>query len=700
MAKQHSYPQIILVSFVITLGIFFIGILINYSLDFVRIDTILGQILAHEVDAQAFLVERDFTTTIGGDTCQLLNERIVDLKKQIRKVGADLATYSSLSLFKKDDFDYLKRKYILLQLRFFTLVKTLNTNCDSMYLPVLFFYSIDDETSQRQGFILEDISKSFEDSVVVLSIDKDYKDEALVELFVRQYNITAAPTIVIGEHKKEGLVYTAELNSTVLKILQKPDPYAPVDFTYVLRSAGINQTRFTDDLAQELPGIEEPFARADAMLALLRLRNESVCPVLAEYDKVNASSPEEQALAYETIASLGCGRNRKAFLLLAAQEWKNAGFEWRAKLLEDLAYLRKPVLEVQPAVIQPKLMTRKDTGELVIGNSSVVVTASERVLSQADRVRRDWLGLQMNQSPFGDEFLTTFSERLTYNQEDLRPEIGWHEGSHMKMLVENAHITALTATGTLAAFKDGHWYGSDENGVFRFEIPLDKISYPTTRFLTKNVAMIIDTHGINMLVSQAIRMNASIVLGCCDHPGKIAAAQYLSERNITTICLPDKYAYLALGNNVSLLASPPFTKFGDSVVVGNRPLELRAYERIVVANATDLPYALWYYQTPANYIATLALEFPLSAVYVQFTDFNQTARLVSVAKEQHARVIATRVFSRDDYAAMKSWLDETPDRKAILFHSEQYPYGHLLFQEYPLQTSFGDVSVVEKYATR
>ena len=37
-----------------------------------------------------------------------------------------------------------------------------------------------------------------------------------------------------------------------------------------------------------------------------------------------------------------------------------------------------------------------------------------------------------------------------------------------------------------------------------FEVPLDKVLYPTTRFFSDDLAVIMDTHGVNMLVEQAI----------------------------------------------------------------------------------------------------------------------------------------------------------------------------------------------------
>ena len=177
-------PRIIVSSLILTILIFAFGILLNYGLDFVRIDTIAGVMRQHELDTTAYLVEQDFTDAFGGNRCDVMNVRIAQLKEEIQQVGADLGSYSSFSFFKKKDYDYLKRKYFLLELRFLTLIQELNNECNRPYVPIIFFYEIDDDESERQGFILSEISQDYTQEVVVLALDKDYQDEPLLPLLV------------------------------------------------------------------------------------------------------------------------------------------------------------------------------------------------------------------------------------------------------------------------------------------------------------------------------------------------------------------------------------------------------------------------------------------------------------------------------------------------------------------------------------
>ncbi|RMD58093.1 hypothetical protein D6825_02020, partial [Candidatus Woesearchaeota archaeon] len=296
-------------------------------------------------------------------------------------------------------------------------------------------------------------------------------------------------------------------------------------------------------------------------------------------------------------------------------------------------------------------------------------------------------------SYWGPEILVSFSERLSYSPVDLREDVGWHEGGRVRDLLR-INISHAPAVGTLAARMNGRWFAVDDKGVFRFEVPIDKVSYPTARFLRRDLAVLMDTHGVNMLVEQSLRNNVSLVVSDCDHPGKVYAAKYLSDRGVDVACFPDKYVFLALGHNLSLVGSPPLIVRNDSAVIGGRGVYLQAGDSVVVTNATDEKYALWYYQTPASYFDALMHSLPLNATFVELNDFDQMGRVVREARKRGVDFIATRVFSRSDYDVLKGWLSENASRKAILFHSASYPYGQLLFREFVNQTSFDDPNPV------
>jgi hypothetical protein len=227
-----------------------------------------------------------------------------------------------------------------------------------------------------------------------------------------------------------------------------------------------------------------------------------------------------------------------------------------------------------------------------------------------------------------------------------------------------------------------------------FEVPLDKVLYPTTRFLREDLAIIVDTHGVNMLVEQALANNVDVVVGCCDHPGKVQAAAYLSSKGVDVICFPDKFAYQALGNDLDIVPSPPLTFHENYAVLGDQTVYFSPDDLVIALNATSDQYALWYYQTPTSYFNELEKYIDLNIVYVTISNCGELYKITDLARDSDSNVIAVRVFNSNDYEFFKNCLDESKEHKAILFHSTPYPYGLKIFQEYPHQTSFGDVNPV------
>lgn len=476
----------------------------------------------------------------------------------------------------------------------------------------------------------------------------------------------------------------------------KADPYAKnYDFEFVLKATGSDREAFMGNLTELLEGNISDFAKGDILLILGRVEgNETkICESFGYYERSFSDNPEKNALIYETLASLDCGKGKKDYLLNASEIWKSLGNEFRAELDEYLARRGFFDYKINDSELPDfTLEIPENSTEFIIGSSFFRLSEDDVLVSQADRVSRDWLSYQIYTDPYNVEILLkTFSERLTYDENELLPEIGWHEGGRISEM-ESSGLKHLTASGTVVKRFENDWYAPDENGIFRFFVPTDKVLYPTTRFLREDLAIITDTHGINMIVEQAVRYNASVVVGCCDNPGKIKAALYLSEKGIKTVCLTDKYLSLALGSNANILGSPPIRKEGGSVILGDRPLEFFMNETFVVMGVSGEKFALSYYDTPRFYFRRLERFVNIDVHYSLIDDFGQMDKVIDIAETYGATTIAVRVFNSDDYIKVKEWLETDKERKAVLFHSVPYPYGYKLLNEFPEQTTFDDIS--------
>lgn len=697
MPSTRNNVTVLLTSLLLTVLIFGAGIALNYSFDFLRINSIVQIMNEHEVDSEAYLAQTEFISEFGGDQCEAMNSRIEDLKKEMKKVGDELATYGKLSFFKKKDFDYLKRKYSLLELKFLMIINRLNEQCGHPYTTILFFYEIDHDLSERQGYVLSEINLKYPQNVIVLSFDRGYTDEPLVKILMGKFNITTAPTTIIEETTKlEGLHYEEEIKGIVEELITRKKISEKYDPTYVLRASGINSSDFAQKTAKLAESGISEFAKGDAHFMIGRINNdpEQMCMALEHYRNAKPAGKEEAAILYESMAATFCGAGRKESLLKAAAIWETLGAGFRAEIDRKLASWETPEIPFEESgpYFSPE---PRNASIIIIGNSSFTLAKEDVLVSQADRVTRDWLSYQVFSSPYSEALLTTFSERLAYTDEELLPEIGWHEGARIKELKETG-LTHIVASGTVIAGKGGRWYAPDEKGIFRFEVPIDKVLYPTTRFLSEDIAVIIDTHGINSIVEQAVRNNASAVVGCCDSTAKIKAAEYLANRGVKVICFTDKYLPILLGKSLPILGSPPINISGGAAVLGGRPISVSTTEKIIAGDTGQNSTAQSYYDTPARYFRNLEMIQDLNVDYVVISRTGAARELTDAARGSGSKVIAARVFNSEDYYALKEWLEESGEHRAVLFHSMPYPYGYRILNEFPGQTSFGDISPIFK----
>lgn len=697
-------------SFILTVLIFVIGLIISYGMDFLRINEVTDTMTKHELDTDGYLVEKQFVQTFGGNDCQLMNSRIFELKSEITKVGQDLSNYGGKTIFKKGDFDLLKRKYFLLQLHFLSLIEDLNENCGLNYVPILYFYELDDSRSERQGFILDEYAQAHRSEVIVVALDKDYEDEPLIKLLVAKYNVTRAPTVVVNKEVKfDRLTYMGEINATVYSYLRPEiDPHANgLNLEYSLIASGFSTDEYVLNLNASIAKMDNEFAKGDALLIIGRLtgNNETICSSLQHYFAALNQSLQLDALIYETVASIDCGANTRAMYLAAAQIWEQLNVSWRAEIDRRLAYSSTINFNFETTPLEEGSLTPlHNLSTVQIGEYGFEIDNQTTIVSQADRVVRDFLSYQLNNNPYGNlqskypaqptinQLLTVMSERLTYNETELLEDVGWHEGGRIKEIRLAAKPKHHIAGSTLVKRVNGSWYAPNENGTFMFEVPLDKLWYPTTRFLREDLALITDTHGINMLVEQAVRMNADVVIGCCDHPAKIKAAKYLSEKGIKTICFTDKYLPLVLGQNVEAAGSPPLRSKNNTVIVGKRAINISVNEPIMIMNMSSSAFATSYYQTPTIYFSELEKRAKLNTTYLTLSGFNQMSDIVFAARLINARVIGARVFNSDDYYHLSHWLMSNNSNRAVLFHSVSYPYGKMLMNEFKNQTTFDDIN--------
>ncbi|MFH1425248.1 MAG: hypothetical protein ABIG28_00770 [archaeon] len=109
--------------------------------------------------------------------------------------------------FGKEDSRVLEQKNLYSEVEFkhFQIIKKLEEQCEQDYLPLLFFYSNQEnleEESERMGFILGKFKRQHNEQVMVYSFDFNLESK-LIQNLKEEYNITVAPRVLVDKSRLE-----------------------------------------------------------------------------------------------------------------------------------------------------------------------------------------------------------------------------------------------------------------------------------------------------------------------------------------------------------------------------------------------------------------------------------------------------------------------------------------------------------------
>ena len=423
------------------------------------------------------------------------------------------------------------------------------------------------------------------------------------------------------------------------------------------------------------------FVQGDVHYILWRLTEKRNCDARNFYRQAAGNSADAdrtlQAWAAYAFSGPECGWDGRRQLKEAAKAAEAAGRRSTAALLRQLSEnKRRPTLEERQ--IDTSLQVPEGAQWMILGESVIELKPGMRVGTQVDRVVRDWISYQLRWD-------------LTAKPVEAGALLTYHEGRVAKEILTQSPVEVYPLAGALVARMGQEWFAPDETGTFRFKVLEDKLEYPTTH-ATGNFAWIVDTHGVSALVEQAIARKMQLVVACGDAEGKAKAALYLAGKGIHVVMPGDRYQYLLLGYKAPgvILGTAPVKLVDARPVIGGQPVRVSLREPIVVEDSRA-PFPVQYYDAPGRYFRRLKIFVPLNVAYVYVDDANQIERVLARAAELKASVVAVRVATSSEYSQLREWLRQSPNNRAVLFHSALYPFAQPLFTEFPRQVTFGDL---------
>lgn len=198
---------------IITFLVLSLGITLGVMLEGYRYSQVEEVNRKQDVDYLSLQLQYIYLTSFSNhNNCGILSatlkQAVKDLSESLSKVVGYEEEQKSMDGRKM----LTLRRYALDNLRYYLLARQGKESCDLEIVTVLYFYSIECPSCPTQGTILSYFKQIFGEKLLVFPINLDLRDEEpMIEIAMQQFNVTKYPTLVIDEHKYEGVVRKEQL---------------------------------------------------------------------------------------------------------------------------------------------------------------------------------------------------------------------------------------------------------------------------------------------------------------------------------------------------------------------------------------------------------------------------------------------------------------------------------------------------------
>lgn len=174
-----------------------IGILSGLAMDQARTGYLDEQIRQTELQTETFVVSQEYLRNSSRNYCRVMQDRIPEMAARNAQIGQDLQQFTGKSISSEQEYDYLKRKYYVNQLRLYLMLDDHKERCDQETDLILFFFD-QDMNSQRQGAVLTEYRRNVDNDTYVFSYNLDSKESQVLDLLKTDYGIEDGPVIVVN----------------------------------------------------------------------------------------------------------------------------------------------------------------------------------------------------------------------------------------------------------------------------------------------------------------------------------------------------------------------------------------------------------------------------------------------------------------------------------------------------------------------
>jgi len=207
MVQRQAFVSVIL----LLVLVFAIGIIVGRSASNPELSDVNAFIKQSELTTESYLIEQELLAGLEKN-CDLAQLRLAGLSDELWQLGKLLGTETAKQDLGEANYDFLKRKFHLMQIKTYTLYHRLRQDCAVDVPVVLFYYSRHDPQSQEQGAILDRLVG--EQDVKVFALEYNYSQE--LRFLEEYYDIEQTPSVVANfERVRQGLTPYDQLAALV-----------------------------------------------------------------------------------------------------------------------------------------------------------------------------------------------------------------------------------------------------------------------------------------------------------------------------------------------------------------------------------------------------------------------------------------------------------------------------------------------------
>jgi hypothetical protein len=215
-----------IIAAVFTILIFSLGLALGWIIDMERLRWSDSLNTKFDVDYKRLQFQSMYLNYINNDntSCSVLYGTLDNAISDLDYSLETFQQYEKQSKINKEDFQLIKRRYLLDNLRYWLIARETKAKCSFDVVTILYFYSENNcPQCPNLGVVLTYYKKKLDQDLLIFPINVDLeKDENVIELLRKQYGVYSLPTLVIEDTKYEGYMDKDQLGSIICGLYKTP----------------------------------------------------------------------------------------------------------------------------------------------------------------------------------------------------------------------------------------------------------------------------------------------------------------------------------------------------------------------------------------------------------------------------------------------------------------------------------------------